>query len=70
MLSVQRSAPSGAADREPARAPLFGADAFAAGGAAAEAVAPVPDGKAQAFWRGKLATANYRVGCAHAVGAT
>jgi hypothetical protein len=30
-----------------------------ANGAAAQAPSPVPDEKAQAFWRGKLATANF-----------
>jgi hemolysin-activating ACP:hemolysin acyltransferase len=55
---VDAEASAKTAGREPSPAPLPGAEAPGAEGAAEQAMAPIPDEKAQAFWRGKLAAAN------------
>lgn len=67
MVEVQAPVAAGAsaktAGREPSPAPLPGAEAPGAGapveGAAVQATAPIPAEQAQAFWRGKLAAANF-----------
>ena len=67
MVKVQAPVDAGAsaktAVREPSPAPLPGAEAPGAGapveGAAVQATAPIPAEQAQAFWRGKLAAANF-----------
>jgi hemolysin-activating ACP:hemolysin acyltransferase len=60
---VDAEASAKAAGREPSPAPLPGAEAPGAGapveGAAVQATAPIPAEQAQAFWRGKLAAANF-----------